>query len=348
MTIQEIVINNDDNESVVSAINTPEDSYEETLRPLEFTDFIGQKEVVDNLIVFAKAAKTRNEYLDHTLLYGPPGLGKTTLSMILARVQGKDLKIASGPTLDKTGDLVAILSQLQEGDVLFIDEIHRLRKPLEEILYTALEDFAIDIILGKGATARTMRLSLPRFTLIGATTKISMLSSPLRDRFGHIEKLRYYEHNEIISILKRSAHILKITIDSDALDALAPACRRTPRIANRLLKRMRDFAEVLYNTQNITKELVYEGLIKLSVDKNGLDYNDQLYIKQLLERFNGGPVGLMTLASSMSEEPHTLEDIIEPYLLREGFITKTPRGRALTAYAYTYLGIHNHTDNTLL
>ncbi len=312
------------------------EAFENQLRPKDFSHYIGQSEVKNNLTVFVKAAKNRGETLDHTIFYGPPGLGKTTLAMILATEMGVQLRVTSGPALEKPGDLASILSNLQEGDFLFIDEIHRLRMPVEEILYTAMEDFAIDIVIGKGPSARTMRINVPRFTLIGATTQISRLSNPLRDRFGHVEKLRYYENEEIQSIIEQSADILEVDIEKKASERLSKSARRTPRIANRLLRRMRDFAEILHEGK-ITEKVVEEGLKSLSIDEYGLDYADQEYLKVLCEKFKGGPTGLSTLAAAIGEDEATVEEVIEPFLIREGFIQKTPRGRQATDLAFQHL-----------
>ncbi len=330
---------NSTSDSVVStAGNSETEVFENQLRPKDFSGYVGQEEVKRNLKVFLKAAKNRGEALDHTIFYGPPGLGKTTLAMILASEMETNLRVTSGPALEKPGDLASILSNLQEGDFLFIDEIHRLRMPVEEILYTAMEDFAIDLVIGKGPSARTMRINVPKFTLVGATTQISKVSNPLRDRFGHIEKLRFYEPKEIQSILAQSADILAIQINDDAAEKLSHCCRCTPRVANRLLRRMRDFAEVLHEG-HITKKVVDDGLKDLSVDEKGLDFSDQEYLKILCEKFGGGPVGLSTLASAIGEEEATLEDSIEPFLIREGLLQKTPRGRMATESAFMHLGL---------
>lgn len=314
------------------------DLYENKLRPQDFDNYIGQKDIKKNLMVFCEASKRRGEALDHVLFYGPPGLGKTTLSMILANHMGSTLRVTSGPALEKPGDLAAILTNLKDNDFLFIDEIHRLRNPVEEILYTAMEDYAIDIVVGKGPSARTMRLNVPKFTLVGATTKASSLTGPLRDRFGHVERLRYYEPDEIQQILERSADILKVKIDSDAAEKLSYSARKTPRIANRLLRRLRDFAEILHEGQ-ITMDVVIESLKSLSIDHKGLDHADQMYLRTVCEKFNGGPVGLSTIAASMGDEENTIEDMIEPFLIQEGLLQKTPRGRMVTPAAYEHLGI---------
>ncbi len=340
-----MVIESDQNaaagQSVMSSqAGTETEAFENQLRPKDFSRYVGQTDVKENLKIFVQAAKKRGEVLDHTIFYGPPGLGKTTLAMILAAEMGSNLRVTSGPALEKPGDLASILSNLQAGDFLFIDEIHRLRMPVEEILYTAMEDFAIDIVIGKGPSARTMRLNVPQFTLIGATTQISKLSNPLRDRFGHIEKLRYYETDEIAQILTQSAEILDIEMKSEAADHLAIACRRTPRVANRLLRRMRDFAEIRHEG-TITDQVVTEGLKSLSVDAKGLDYADQEYLQILCEKFNGGPAGLSTIAAAIGEDEATLEDVIEPFLIREGFLQKTPRGRQATEAAFAHLGLAN-------
>jgi len=326
--------------TAVTAHQTQNDTeaFENKLRPKDFSGYIGQGEVKQNLQVFLTAAQNRGEVLDHTIFYGPPGLGKTTLAMILADSMGTQLRVTSGPALEKPGDLASILSNLQEGDFLFIDEIHRLRMPVEEILYTAMEDFAIDLVIGKGPSARTMRLNVPRFTLVGATTQFSKLSNPLRDRFGHIEKLRFYEDDEIGQIIKRSADILEIEIEAAATQQLAKCCRRTPRIANRLLRRMRDFAEVVHQG-SITQAVVEESLKNLSVDAKGLDFADQEYLRTLCDKFKGGPAGLSTLAAAIGEDEATMEEVIEPFLIREGLLQKTPRGRMATEAAFSHLGI---------
>ena len=332
-------------ETVVTPENKGEDGFENSIRPQDFDNFIGQPDVKRNMKVFIKAAQKREETLDHALFYGPPGLGKTTLAGILAKEMGANLKVTSGPALEKPGDLAAILTNLKENDFLFIDEIHRLRLPVEEILYTAMEDFAIDLVIGKGPSARTMRIDVPRFTLLGATTLVSMLSGPLRDRFGHVEKLQYYEPKEIGKIIDRSAKILDIEIEPKSRDILAKSSRLTPRIANRLLRRVRDFAEIEHNGK-ITVDIALSSLKSLSIDTIGLDRSDQEYLNALCKKFNGGPVGVSTLSSAIGEDERTIEEVIEPFLIREGFIQKTPRGRIATDNAFVHLGIIGKSEKS--
>ncbi|MBE5926954.1 MAG: Holliday junction branch migration DNA helicase RuvB [Lachnospiraceae bacterium] len=312
---------------------------ENSLRPLCLNDYVGQTKIKDSLRVYISAAKKRQESLDHVLFYGPPGLGKTTLASIIANEMGVNLKITSGPAIEKPGELAAILSGLQEGDVLFIDEIHRLNRQVEEVLYPAMEDYAIDIMIGKGATARSIRLDLPRFTLVGATTRAGMLTAPLRDRFGMVHRLEFYEPEELQAIIERSASVLNVGIDSEGSIEMARRSRGTPRLANRLLKRVRDFAQVKYDGV-ITKEVAMETLDILEVDKIGLDNIDRNILSTIIEKFAGGPVGLDTLAATLGEDTGTLEDVYEPYLLKNGLINRTPRGRMVTEFAYEHLGLN--------
>ena len=311
---------------------------EEKLRPRYLKEYIGQRDVKDNLKVFIEAAKMRNEPLDHVLLYGPPGLGKTTLAYIIANELGVNIKTASGPSIEKSGDLAAILSSLEEGDVLFIDEIHRMPRFIEEILYPAMEDFTLDIIIGSDGSSRSIKIDLPPFTLVGATTRAGDLSSPLRDRFGIISKLDYYSINDLCTIVKRTASVFDIEIDEDAAYEVAKRSRGTPRIANRLLKRIRDFA-LVEGTGKIDLEITESSLRKLKVDSEGLDITDHNLLKSIIYKFNGGPVGLDALASSIGEEATTIEDVYEPYLLQNGYLKRTSRGRVVTEKAYKQLGI---------
>ncbi len=312
--------------------------YESSLRPSAIDDYIGQSKAKENLKVYIEAAKRRHEPLDHVLFYGPPGLGKTTLSCIIANEMGVKIKITSGPAIEKPGDLAAILNGLNEGDVLFIDEIHRLNRQVEEVLYPAMEDFAIDVVIGKGPTAKSLRIDLPKFTLIGATTRAGLLTAPLRDRFGVINKLEFYSVKELTDIIKRSANVLGVDIDSEGAIEMAKRSRGTPRLANRLLKRVRDYAEVMYDGV-ITTEVANYALDLLEVDKYGLDNGDRNILETIIDKFSGGPVGLDTLAAALGEDAGTIEDVYEPYLIMNGFIQRTPRGRMATENAYRHLGL---------
>lgn len=324
---------------IITTENLAEDvKIENHLRPQLLEDYIGQQRAKETLKVYIEAAKSRGEALDHVLFYGPPGLGKTTLAGIIANEMGVNLKITSGPAIEKPGEMAAILNNLQEGDVLFVDEIHRLNRQVEEVLYPAMEDFAIDIMIGKGATARSIRLDLPKFTLVGATTRAGMLTAPLRDRFGVVQKLEFYTEEELQTIIIRSAGVLDVEIDTKGALELARRSRGTPRLANRLLKRVRDFAQVRYDGV-ITEEVTMFALDLLDVDKHGLDQNDRHILTTIIEKFMGGPVGLDTLAASIGEDSGTLEDVYEPYLLKNGFIQRTPKGRIATELAYRHLGI---------
>ena len=309
---------------------------DKSLRPLTLDEYIGQETVKERMRVFISAAKGRGEALDHVLLYGPPGLGKTTLSNIIANELGVSIKVTSGPAIEKPGDLAAILTGLKKNDVLFIDEIHRSNRTIEEVLYPAMEDFEIDIMIGKGATARSIRLDLPKFTLVGATTRVGLLTAPLRDRFGVVHKLDFYTTNELVQVLERSANVLNVTLEKEGALELARRSRGTPRLANRLLKRVRDFAQVRYDSV-ITKEVAEYALDLLEVDRLGLDKGDRAILETIADKFGGGPVGLDTIAAALGEDSGTIEDVYEPYLIQNGLIERTPRGRAITRLAYEHL-----------
>ena len=324
---------------IITTEVTEEDKrIEPNLRPQSLNDYIGQEKLKANLKVYIDAAKARGESLDHVLFYGPPGLGKTTLSGIIANEMGVNMKVTSGPAIEKPGEMAAILNNVQEGDVLFVDEIHRLNRQVEEVLYPAMEDYAIDIMLGKDSAARSIRLDLPRFTLVGATTRAGLLTAPLRDRFGVVQKMEFYTPKELEIIVCHSAKVLEVEIEPEGAAEIAKRSRGTPRLANRLLKRVRDFAQVKYNGV-ITKEVADFALDILDVDKFGLDNNDRAILITMIEKFSGGPVGLETLAASLGEDAGTLEDVYEPYLLMNGFINRTPRGRVATERAYHHLGL---------
>ena len=312
--------------------------YEPKIRPKMLSDYIGQEKLKEMLSIYIEAAKKRKQSLDHCLFYGPPGLGKTTISNIIANELGVNCKITSGPAIEKPGEMAAILNSLSEGDVLFVDEIHRLNRQVEEVLYPAMEDFAIDVLLGKESSTRSLRLELPHFTLIGATTRAGLLSAPLRDRFGIISKLEFYKKEELMKIVLRSAKVLSVPIEEDGAKSIAMRSRGTPRLANRLLRRIRDFADVKYEGV-ITKEVAEESLDLLNVDKLGLDQNDRAYLSAIVDKYSGGPVGLETLAVSLGEDSGTVEDMIEPYLLLQGLIDRTKRGRVATESAYRHLGL---------
>ena len=324
---------------IMTTENLEEDvRIENHLRPQLLEDYIGQAKAKEMLKIYIEAAKARGEALDHLLFYGPPGLGKTTLAGIIANEMNVNMKITSGPAIEKPGEMAAILNNLQEGDVLFVDEIHRLNRQVEEVLYPAMEDYAIDIMIGKGASARSIRLDLPKFTLVGATTRAGMLTAPFRDRFGVVTRMEYYTVEELKMIILRSAKVLEVGIDENGAYAMARRSRGTPRLANRLLKRVRDFAQVKYDGY-ITEEVADYALDLLDVDKEGLDQTDRGILLAMIGKFGGGPVGLETLAASIGEDPGTIEDVYEPYLLKNGFIQRTPRGRVVTDAAYAHLGI---------
>lgn len=327
-----------DNRIITTEFVDEDYKIENNLRPKMLTDYIGQAAVKENLKIYIEAAKKREEPLDHVLFYGPPGLGKTTLASIIANEMGVNLKITSGPAIEKPGDMASILNNLQEGEIIFIDEIHRLSRTVEEVLYTAMEDFAIDIVIGKGSAAKSIRIDLPKFTLVGATTRAGMLTAPLRDRFGVVSRMEFYTTEELTQIVKRSASVLNLPIDDKGAIAIALRSRGTPRIANRLLKRVRDFAEVKYEGK-ITSEVADLALDKLDVDKLGLDNIDREILMTMIEKFSGGPVGLDTIAAAIGEDASTIEDVYEPYLIQNGLIKRTPRGRTVTDLCYKHFGL---------
>lgn len=327
------------NKRMITTDFTEEDQgIENSLRPKQLSEYIGQEKAKGTLKIFIEAAKSRGEALDHVLFYGPPGLGKTTLAGIIANEMGTNLKITSGPAIEKPGEMAAILNNLQENDVLFVDEIHRLNRQVEEVLYPAMEDFAIDIMIGKGASARSIRLDLPKFTLVGATTRAGLLTAPLRDRFGVVNRLEFYTVEELTTIILRSARMLKIETETEGAVEIAKRSRGTPRLANRFLKRVRDFAQVRYDGV-ITRQVAVEVLDILDVDRMGLDHNDRNILTTIIDKFSGGPVGLDTLAAALGEDVGTLEDVYEPFLIQNGFIQRTPRGRVVTPAAYRHLGL---------
>ncbi|OQB05915.1 MAG: Holliday junction ATP-dependent DNA helicase RuvB [bacterium ADurb.Bin212] len=331
-------------QNLVSAEESEEDEILFSLRPKSMAEYIGQQNIRENLSICLIAAKKRKEPVEHLMLYGPPGLGKTTLAHIVANEMGANIRVTSGPAIERAGDLASILTNLSDGDILFIDEIHRLNRNIEEVLYPAMEDYAIDLILGKGPSAKTMRIDLPRFTLVGATTKMGSLSSPLRDRFGVSFRLEFYSEEELSEIIKRAASILNIDIDKEGIEEISKRARRTPRIANRILKRVRDFAEVKHSGK-ITKSIAKEALKSLEIDELGLDKNDREYLSCIINKFGGGPVGVETIAAAISEDRDTIEDMIEPYLIQIGFIDRTRRGRVATGAAFAHLGVAETSDS---
>lgn len=338
----------EDNQVLDSHQKDNEKSFEFSLRPKTFLEYIGQENVKKNINISIKAAKQRNEAMEHVLLYGPPGLGKTTLAYIIASEMNSNIKVTSGPAIEKVGDLAAILTNLEDGDVLFIDEVHRLNKIIEEVLYPAMEDYALDIIVGKGPSARTLRIDLPKFTLIGATTRYDLLSSPFRDRFGLVFRLDYYEKPEIAKIIKNNSKKLSVEITDDGCNTISERSRLTPRIANRLLKRVRDYVQV-HGDGKIDNEKALEALEMLDVDSHGLDYIDRRILETIIDKFSGGPVGVSTISASVGEEIGTIEEVYEPYLMRMGFLARTSRGRVVTEFGYKHVGREfNNSQNKLL
>lgn len=328
---------------VITNSEQEEDIWQYSLRPRFFKEYIGQHKAKENLDIFIKAAKQREESLDHVLLYGPPGLGKTTLAGIIANELGVNFRVTSGPAIERAGDLAALLTNLNERDLLFIDEIHRLSRSVEEVLYSAMEDYALDIVIGKGPSARSVRIDLPKFTLVGATTRVGALAAPLRDRFGVVSRLEYYENNDLIKIIERASEILQIEIEPQGSLEIARRSRGTPRIANRLLKRVRDFAQVLGDGV-ITSAVADQALTRLEIDSEGLDRLDRRVLKSIIKFYNGGPVGIETIAASVSEERETIEDVYEPFLMQKGFLARTPRGRMVTDMAYAHLNIQKPVE----